>query len=37
MRSISYNGSTHDVGLIPDLVFGLGFSDGSRRCFMVEI
>jgi len=23
--------------LIPDLVFGLEFPDGSRRCFMVEI
>ncbi len=35
--SMSHNGSTHDVGLIPDLVFGLMFPDGSRRCFMVEI
>jgi hypothetical protein len=35
--SISQNGNTHDIGLIPDLVFGLKFPDGSRRCFMVEI
>jgi Replication-relaxation len=27
----------HDVGIIPDLVFGIRFTDGSRRCFMVEI
>ncbi|MDR3470359.1 MAG: replication-relaxation family protein [Devosia sp.] len=27
----------HEVGLIPDFVFGLRFPDGSRRCFMVEI
>jgi hypothetical protein len=35
--SVSHNGNTHDIGLIPDLVFGLKFPDGSRRCFMVEI
>jgi Replication-relaxation len=35
--NVSHNGSTHDIGLIPDLVFGLMFHDGSRRCFMVEI
>jgi hypothetical protein len=23
--------------VVPDLVFGLQFSDGSRRCFMVEV
>lgn len=34
---LSHRGTLHDVGLIPDLVFGLGFPDGSRRCFMVEI
>lgn len=34
---VSHQGVTHDVGLIPDLVFGLKFADGSRRCFMVEI
>jgi hypothetical protein len=32
-----HNGSPHEIGLIPDLVFGLKFADGSRRCFMVEI
>lgn len=26
-----------NVGIVPDLVFGLRFTDGSRRCFMVEI
>ncbi len=30
-------GSVHDIGLVPDLVFGLQLADGSRRCFMVEI
>jgi Replication-relaxation len=35
--SISHNGNTHDIGLSPDLAFGLRFADGSRRCFMVEI
>lgn len=35
--SLSHQGIRHDVGLVPDLVFGLLFSDGSRRCFMVEI
>jgi DNA-binding Lrp family transcriptional regulator len=35
--SVLHNGSTHDIGLIPDLVFGLKFADGSRRCFTVEI
>ena len=27
----------HDVAVAPDLAFGLGFPDGSRRCFLVEI
>ena len=27
----------HEIGLVPDLVFGLQFADGSRRSFMVEI
>jgi len=35
--SILHNENTHAIGLIPDLVFGLMFPDGSRRCFMVEI
>lgn len=29
--------TTYDVGIVPDLIFGLRFPDGSRRCFMVEI
>jgi Replication-relaxation len=35
--SVSHNEKMHDIGLIPDLVFGLMFPNGSRRCFMVEI
>jgi hypothetical protein len=35
--SVSHDGNVHEVGLIPDLIFGIGFPDGSRRCFMVEI
>jgi Replication-relaxation len=35
--SVSHNGSAHDLQIIPDLVFGLMFADGSRKCFMVEI
>lgn len=35
--SVSHEGAVHEIGLIPDLVFGLAFPDGSRRCFMVEI
>src|SRR5207302_608339 len=35
--SVSTNGSALEIGLIPDLIFGLEFPDGSRRCFMVEI
>jgi hypothetical protein len=31
------DGVTHDVGVVPDLAFGLGFPDGGRRCFLVEI
>ena len=34
---VSHQGAVHDIGLVPDLVFGLRFPDGSRRCFMVEI
>jgi hypothetical protein len=30
-------GAAHDIGLVPDLAFGLRFLDGSRRCFLVEI
>jgi Replication-relaxation len=35
--SVSHNEKTHDIGLIPDLVFGLMFPNGTRRCFMVEV
>ncbi|MCK1665562.1 replication-relaxation family protein [Bradyrhizobium sp. 153] len=34
---ISHNESSSEIAVIPDLVFGLLFPDGSRRCFMVEI
>ena len=34
---LAHDGVMHDVGVVPDLVFGLRFPDGSRRCFMVEI
>lgn len=34
---ISYQGVTYEVGIVPDLAFGLLFPDGSRRCFAVEI
>lgn len=34
---LTHQGAIHEVGLVPDLVFGLKFADGSRRCFMVEI
>jgi DNA-binding Lrp family transcriptional regulator len=35
--TVSHGGKSHEIGLIPDLIFGLGFPDSSRRCFMVEI
>ena len=34
---LSQNGIAHDIGVVPDLVFGVRYSDGSRRCFLVEI
>ncbi|MEY9470838.1 hypothetical protein ABH992_003237 [Bradyrhizobium yuanmingense] len=34
---VSSAGKTQEIGLVPDLVFGIRFPDGSRRCFMVEI
>jgi hypothetical protein len=34
---VSNNGNVQEIGLIPDMIFGLLFGDGSRRCFMVEI
>jgi Replication-relaxation len=35
--NVSNNGNAQEIGLIPDMVFGLLFADGSRRCFTVEI
>lgn len=35
--TVLQNDRPYDVGVVPDFVFGLLFSDGSRRCFMVEI
>jgi hypothetical protein len=34
---INHQGMMLNVGVVPDLVLGLRFKDGSRRCFMVEI
>jgi hypothetical protein len=34
---LSHQGIAHEVAVIPDLVFGVRFADGSRRCFVVEI
>jgi hypothetical protein len=34
---VNHQGTILNVGIVPDLVFGLRFADGSRRCFMVEI
>jgi hypothetical protein len=34
---LSQRGPPRDIGLIPDLVFGLMFADGTRRFYMVEI
>jgi len=35
--TVSHKGARHEIGLVPDLVFGIRFPDGSRHCFMVEI
>jgi hypothetical protein len=35
--TLSHRGLMHEIGLVPDLVFGLVPADGSRRQFMVEI
>jgi DNA-binding Lrp family transcriptional regulator len=35
--SLAHRGVTQEIGLVPDLVFGLQTSDGTRRNFMVEI
>lgn len=34
---ISHRGIAYEIGIVPDLAFGLLFPDGSRRCFVVEI
>jgi hypothetical protein len=34
---LSDRGTVHEVGVVPDLVFGLELADGSRRNFLVEI
>jgi hypothetical protein len=34
---LSDRGALRNVGLIPDLVFGLMFANGTRRFFMVEV
>ena len=34
---LSHEGAVHEIGLVPDLVFGLQLPDGSRHSFMVEI
>ena len=34
---IVHHGVAHETAIVPDLVFGIRFRDGSRRCFMVEI
>ena len=34
---LSHQGAVHEIGLVPDLAFGLQFPDGSRHSFMVEI
>lgn len=35
--AIVHDGRRLTVGVVPDLVFGLRYPDGSRRCFCVEI
>jgi Replication-relaxation len=32
-----HGGVAQEIAVVPDLTFGLSFSDRSRRCFMVEI
>lgn len=34
---VNHRGTVMEVGIVPDLVFGLRLADGSRRCFLVEI
>jgi Replication-relaxation len=35
--TLADRGTQYEIGIIPDFAFGLRFSDGSRRCFLVEI
>jgi Replication-relaxation len=37
LATIAHEGETQEIGIVPDLVFGIEFRDRSRRCFMVEI
>jgi hypothetical protein len=34
---LSHRGTTREISVVPDVVFGLELPDGSRRYFMVEI
>jgi DNA-binding Lrp family transcriptional regulator len=34
---LSEKGVIREIGIVPDLVFGLHFADSTRHCFMVEI
>jgi hypothetical protein len=34
---LSHHGSVREIGVVPDLAFGLESRDGSKRSFMVEI
>jgi hypothetical protein len=34
---LSEKGVIHEIGIVPDLIFGLTLPYGSHRCFMVEI
>jgi Replication-relaxation len=35
--TVSHGGTAQEIGIVPDLIFGIGFRDSTRRCFMVEI
>jgi Replication-relaxation len=35
--TLSDRDTEREIAVIPDFAFGLGFADGSRRCFLVEI
>jgi Replication-relaxation len=35
--NLAYRGHQENIGIVPDLAFGLAYPDGSRRCFLVEI